>query len=266
MNTTKLSNFLGEFLGTFILVLFGTGSVAVAVLFNAHSGLFQIAIIWGIAVTLGIYLTRHLSNAHFNPAVTIAMFFTGRLEKGRVLTYLLGQFFGALVAAFTVYFSFSASIEDFEQKNNIVRGTFDSVATAKMFGEYYIQPGGSAVVNMPLAIGVEFLGTFLLVLFIYLLTEKSNKGRPSGDLAPVFIGLTVSSIIALFAPLTQAGLNPARDFPPRLVAWLYGWGDWSFPDSSGGFFWVYILAPILGGILAGIVFTKIIEPNLKKNK
>jgi glycerol uptake facilitator protein len=65
--------FIGELLGTFIMVLFGCGSVAVSVLFNTHQGLFQIAIVWGLGVSLAIYATRHLSCAHLNPAVTLAM-------------------------------------------------------------------------------------------------------------------------------------------------------------------------------------------------
>lgn len=260
----QFNHFLGEFIGTFILILFGTGSVAVTVLFSAHQGLFQIAIIWGLAVTLAIYMTRHLSNAHFNPAVTFAMALTGRLEKNKILTYLCGQILGAFSASMLIYYLFAPSIAAFEKANNIVRGSFESVATAKMFGEYYIQPGSSAVVSMPLAIGVEFVGTFLLVLMIFLFTEKANTGRPNDNSAPVFIGLTVASIIALLAPLTQAGLNPVRDFVPRLVTLIFGWGEWSFPDASGGAFWVYILAPILAGLCAGLVFTKIIEPNMKK--
>ena len=78
------------------------------------------------------------------------------------------------------------------------------------------------MVSMPLAMFAEGFGTFLLVMFIFALTEGCNVGRPSDALAPLFIGLTVSSIIFLVAPLTQAGLNPARDFGPRLVAWLMG--------------------------------------------
>ncbi len=72
--------FLGEFIGTFMLVLFGCGSVAVTTLFDAHQGLFQIAIIWGLAVTLGIYATRNLCCAHFNPAVSIAMVASRRMK------------------------------------------------------------------------------------------------------------------------------------------------------------------------------------------
>ena len=123
-------------------------------------------------------------------------------------------------------------------------GTEASIDTARMFGEFYPNPGDSmAVVSMPLAMVAEGFGTFLLVMFIFALTEGCNVGRPSDTMAPVFIGLSVSSIICLIAPLTQAGLNPARDFGPRLVSWLAGWGEVAFPDACcGGFFFVYILA------------------------
>ncbi len=73
-------DFVGEFIGTFILVFFGCGSVAVTVLFSAHVGLFQVAIVWGIGVALAIYATRHLSCAHLNPAVSIAMVVAKRMN------------------------------------------------------------------------------------------------------------------------------------------------------------------------------------------
>ncbi len=109
----------------------------------------------------------------------------------------------------------------------------------------------------------ETLGIFLLLLMIFALTEGCNIGRPNDALAPMFIGLTVSSIICLIAPLTQAGQNPARDFGPRLVAWATGWGDAAFPDHIGGFFYVYILAPFVGGILASLFFVHLLEPAMK---
>ncbi|WP_371380955.1 MIP/aquaporin family protein [Sporomusa aerivorans] len=258
-------DFIGEFLGTFLLVLFGCGSVAVSVLFNSHSGLFQIALIWGVGVSLAVYATRHLSCAHLNPAVTLAMVVSRRMAPQKVATYFIAQFLGAFCAGLTLYILFAPSIAAFETAQNIVRGTPDSMKVAKIFGEYYQLPGSATVVSMPLAIGVEAIGTFLLVLMIFSLTEGCNPGRPDDNLAPVFIGLSVSSIICLIAPLTQAGLNPARDFGPRLVAWIFGWGAAAFPDQSGGFFFVYILGPVIGALAAGLLFTGVLEP-LMKNK
>lgn len=256
---------LGETLGTFILVLFGCGSVAITILFKAHQGLMQVALAWGIGVTLAIYATRHLSCAHLNPSVSLAMALGGRMTFRKLPLYLAAQFAGAVVAALTLYALFAPSIAAYENAHAIVRGTPASIQTAMMFGEYYPNPGTNAVVSLPLAIGAEAFGTFLLVLMVFSLTSGCNVGRPDDTLAPVFVGLSVTSIIALIAPLTQAGLNPARDFGPRLVAWLAGWGDAAFPDHRGGFLYVYILAPLLGGIFASLVFDHLLAPLMQNH-
>ena len=255
--------FIGEALGTFVLVLFGCGSVAVSVLFDAHQGLMQVALAWGIGVTLAIYLTRHLSCAHLNPAVSLAMVVGARMSVRKLPVYLVAQFAGAILAGLALYFLFAPSIAAYENAHGIIRGTTESVKTAMMFGEYYPNPGSTAVVSLPLAMGAEALGTFLLALMIFALTEGCNVGRPDDALAPVFIGLTVTSIICLIAPLTQAGLNPARDLGPRLVAWLTGWGNAAFPDQVGGFFHVYVLAPLSGGMIASLFFVRVLEPAMK---
>lgn len=252
--------FIGETLGTFLLVLLGCGSVAVSVLFNAYHGLLQIALVWGIGVTLSIYLTRHLSCAHLNPAVTLAMVISKRMDVKKMPVYLTAQLAGAFLAGMTIYLLFGPLIFAFENAHQIVRGSAESVQTARMFGEYYATSGNISVVSIPLAAGAEAFGTFLLVLMIFALTEGCNVGRPSDALAPMFIGLTVSSIICLVAPLTQAGLNPARDFGPRMVAWIFGWGNAAFPDQNGGFFLVYILGPIAGALLAALFFIYVFEP------
>ena len=258
------AEFTGEALGTFVLVLFGCGSVAVSVLFDAHQGLMQVGLAWGIGVTLAIYLTRHLSCAHLNPAVSLAMVAGRRMPVRMLPVYLAAQFTGAILAALALYMLFAPSIEQYENAHGIIRGTAESVKTAMIFGEYYPHPHSAASVSLPLAMAAEAFGTFLLVLMIFALTEGCNVGRPDNALAPIFIGLTVTSIIGLIAPLTQAGLNPARDLGPRLVAWLAGWGDAAFPDQIGGFFHVYVLAPLVGGILASLFFVYVLEPLLKR--
>jgi glycerol uptake facilitator protein len=256
--------FSGEALGTFVLVLFGCGAVAVSVLFGAHHGLMQVASVWGIGVTLAIYLTRHLSCAHLNPAVSVAMVVGRRMSARKLPVYLGAQFLGAILAGLAVYLLFEPSIAAYETAHGIVRGTPASVQTAMMFGEFYPNPGSTAVVTLPLAMAAEAFGTFLLALLVFALTEGCNVGRPDDALAPVFIGLTVTSIICLLAPLTQAGLNPARDLGPRLVAWLTGWGAAAFPDRVGGFFFVYMLAPVLGGVGAALFFVRVLEPTMKQ--
>ena len=221
--------FIGELLGTFLLVLFGCGAVAASVLFDAHQGLLPLALVWGIGVSLSINATRHLSCAHLNPAVTLAMVTSKRMRIDKMPVYLAAQFLGAFLAGLVLFGLLEPSIIAFEGVHSIVRGTEGSVRVAKIFGEYYQPPGSAAVVSMPLAVMAEALGTFLLVLMIFSLTEGCNLGRPDNKLTPIFIGLTVTSVIYLLAPLTQAGLNPARDFGPRLVAWIFGWGVCRIP-------------------------------------
>ncbi len=260
----NLCNFFGEFFGTFLLVFFGCSTVAVSVLFDAHTGLFQIAAVWGIAVTLAIYATRHLSCAHINPAVSIAMVFARRMHIRKLPMYLLAQFVGAFLAGALVYLLFSDSINSFELAHNIIRGHGNSTSTAMIFGEYFPNPSSPSICSVSIlnAFFAEALGTFLLVSIIFLLTEGCNVGKPSSDFAPVLIGTTVAAIISILAPLTQAGINPARDFGPRLFSYLAGWKSIAIPGPKGGFFTVYVLGPVSGGILAAFVFTKIISPLL----
>jgi glycerol uptake facilitator protein len=194
------------------------------------------------------------------------MALSGRMRYRKLPGYIIAQFLGAFLAGLVLYGLFSPSIAAYETAHQIVRGTAESIQTARMFGEFYPNPGSAAVVSLPLAMAAEALGSFLLVLMIFALTEGCNVGRPDDALAPVFIGLTVTSIICLVAPMTQAGLNPARDFGPRMVSWIMGWGPAAFPDRVGGFFHVYIFAPLLGGILASQFFVRVLEPAMKSPK
>ncbi len=256
------TNFVGELLGTFILVFFGCGVVASDTLFSAHNGLFQVAGIWGIGVTLAIYASRHLSCAHLNPAVSVAMVIAGRMEPRKLPAYLAAQFLGAFIAGWVLLLIFGDSIIGYETFHRIIRGSAESVRSASLFGEYFPNPSAPAaitIVSKPMAVLIEALGTFLLVTIIFFLTEDCNVGRPSSDIAPVFIGLTVMGIISLLAPLTQAGLNPARDFGPRLVAYLAGWGSVAIPGPRGGFITVYILGPLLGGLAAAMLFRGVFQ-------
>ncbi|MFZ0132161.1 MAG: MIP/aquaporin family protein [Desulfobacterales bacterium] len=259
----SLAVYFGEFLGTFILVFFGTAIVAVSVLFNATAGLVQVAVVWGIGVTLAIYATRHLSCAHLNPAVSLGMVLAGRMQPRLLLPYWCSQLLGAVAAGGCVLLLFYAPIAHFETAQGIIRGSSGSVRTAMIFGEYFPNPGfvnSWFDISFATAMLVEGFGTFMLVTMIFLLTEGCNVGRPSEVLAPVFIGAAVAALIAVTAPLTQTGINPARDFGPRLVAYLAGWGPVAIPGPKGGFFWVYIAAPLMGGAVAAGCFRFVVAP------
>jgi glycerol uptake facilitator protein len=253
----------GEFLGTLILVFLGTSTVAAAVLFNAFSGLMQVALIWGLGVTLAIYATRHLSCAHLNPAVSLGMVLAGRMEPRLLPWYVVSQVLGGIAAGGLVLVLFGSSIAQYEAANGILRGSVESVRTAMMFGEYFPNPGMAGPwlkIGLETAFLAEALGTFVLVTMIFLLTESCNVGRPTEGVSPVFIGGTVAAIISVLAPLTQAGLNPARDFGPRVVAFLGGWDSAAIPGPQGGFFCVYIAAPLLAGAAAAGFFKLVIAP------
>ena len=99
----KYCDIAGEVIGTFILVFFGCGSVAVSILFSANIGLFQVAAVWGGGLTIAIYSTRHLSDAHFNPAVSLAMVLSKRLPLSKLPAYVAAQFCGAFMAAAVLY-------------------------------------------------------------------------------------------------------------------------------------------------------------------
>jgi glycerol uptake facilitator protein len=259
----QMAIYFGELLGTFILVFFGTATVAVSVLFNAAAGLVQVAAVWGVGVTLAIYATRHLSCAHLNPAVSLGMVLAGRMQPRLLLPYWGAQLAGAMLAGVCVLLLFQGPIAGFEAANGIVRGESSSIKTAMLFGEYFPNPAFASPwfkLSIPRAMLVESLGTFVLVIMIFLLTEGCNVGRPSDVLAPVFIGATVAALIAVTAPLTQTGLNPARDFGPRLVAYFAGWRGVAIPGPGGGFFWVYIAAPLIGGAAAAVCFRWGIAP------
>jgi len=141
-------NVFGEIIGTFILVFIGTGSVAVAVLYN-NLNLYQIAGIWSLAVILGIYASKILSNAHLNPAVSFGFLIKKDLKLNLFFQYLFGQFLGGLLAGFLVYIIFENNIIAYEMSHHIVRGTEISKQTAMMFGEFYPNPGNKDLKELP---------------------------------------------------------------------------------------------------------------------
>jgi glycerol uptake facilitator protein len=253
--------FVGEFVGTFLLVFFGCGSVAAAVLTGAQVGIFQVAIVWGLGIAIAIFITGSLSGAHLNPAVTCALATCGDFPVRRLAGYVTAQMFGALAAAAALHGVFSGALQVYEASHGIVRGTTGSEATAMIFGEFFPNPGGKpltdvarAMVSPETAFGIEVLGTAVLVLVIFCVTDERNRGRPR-ELAAVMIGLTVTLLISLVGPLTMACFNPARDLAPRL--WSMVWGGWgAVPFSANGWGWltVYVIAPLVGGQLGGVVY------------
>ena len=269
-----------EVLGTFLLVFFGCGAVHVAILTGNLVGLWQVAIVWGVAIMLAIYVVGGISGAHINPAVTIALASWGRFRWPDVLPYVLSQLFGAFLAAAILFTLYSPLLAEREREKKVIRGERGSEITAMCYGEYFPNPARLAsatydslehdklndLVPEPIAFLAEVLGTMILALVVFALTDERNNAAPMGRMAPVFIGLTVAALISVIAPLTQACFNPARDFGPRLFAFLAGWGPIALPGPQPtGFLTVYILAPILGAILGGGLYLGLIRPALPEH-
>ncbi len=249
--------FGAECFGTFVLVFFGVGSVQAAVLAGAQAGLWQVAVVWGVGITLAIYSVGAVSGAHINPAITVAFWLYRGFPGKKVPLFVAAQLCGAFLGAAVLFFFFRGFLDHFEMVHRIVRGAPGSELSAMVFGEYFPNPaiavgkGGMKLVSRGQAMAAEGLGTALLAFFIFALTDVRNVCRPLHGLPPVFIGLTVSLLISILAPISQAGLNPARDFGPRLFAWLAGWGRIAIPGPRHGFFLVYIRSPVLGAAAGG---------------
>lgn len=252
-------------------MLFGTGSVAAATFTGAQVGLWQVAAVWGFGVAIAIYVTASVSGAHLNPAVSFAFAILRRSEFSwqRMLVYWGGQMLGAVIAGVVVLLLFNPFISRFEDQNGIERGEDGSQLSAMAFGEYFPNPDlfgtdqdATDLVSPWHAFATEAFGTAVLALVIFAVIDRRNVSLPSKGMAPFFIGFTVAILISLFAPITQAGWNPARDFGPRLVAFAAGWGDIALPGPRSGF-WVYILGPLAGAPIGAAVWDYIVRPGLR---
>jgi glycerol uptake facilitator protein len=174
---------------------------------------------------------------------------------------------GGVLAAATLLVLFNATCVHFEATHNIVRGMPGSQLSAMWFGEYFPNPavyGTDAEAFLQVGVKTAFLaeaiGTAFLLFFIMALTDHRNDLSASkSNMHPLFIGFAVAIIISILAPLTQAGLNPMRDFAPRLVAYFAGWGSIAIPGPRGCDMWVYILAPLVGGLVGAGLYQALIH-------
>lgn len=270
---------LAELLGTFLLVFFGCGSVHVAVLTGDLAGLWQVGIVWGLAIMVAIYTVGAISGAHINPAITLGLAGWRLFPWSRVVPYIGAQLLGAFAAAAVLFALWHPFLTAKENAKGVVRGEPGSVITAMCYGEYFPNPGllssgagtfsveqydrHNLLVSEMSACLAEVIGTAILAFAVVALTEGRNPVGPK-FLAPVFIGLTVAALICVIAPLTQACFNPARDFGPRLFAWLAGWGSVALPGPRGfGFATVYLVSPVVGSLLGVGLYQVVLQPILR---
>src|SRR6202012_1411878 len=251
-----------EFLGTFVLIMFGDGIVATCVAGLSQSGRGELAFnsgdwilitfAWGFAVMLGVYIAGGISGAHLNPAVTFAQALRRGFPWQKVPTYIAAQVFGAFVAAAVVYFNYRFAIGSFEHVEHITRGSSESVGTYSIFAtfpaEYFTSWFGPFM--------DQVIGTALLVACIFAVIDEYNAPTKA-NMAAFIIGFVVVAIGISFGVNAGYAINPARDLGPRLFAWAQGWGKIAMPGdykNISTYFWIPIVGPLLGGAIGAYVY------------
>ncbi len=216
MHPQDWRKYLAELLGTFLLIFMGAGSVIIGQTFGT-SDLLGVAVAHGLAIMVGIYAFAHISGAHFNPAVTIAMLATKRIRVMEGISYIISQFLGAALATLALKLIF-----------------VDLLVTE--FGVPSLVGGLSPVSG----IIIEAILTFVLVLVIFSVAIDQEKTR--SNTAGLVIGSVILMDFLVGGPLTGAAMNPARWFGPALISNV--WTNW----------YVYLAGPLTGSLLAAALY------------
>jgi glycerol uptake facilitator protein len=241
-----MSPILAEFIGTAILVTFGNGVVANVVLAKTkgnNSGWIVITAGWALAVFVGVFSSQSFSGAHLNPAVTLAMAQAGKFAWGDVGGYVLAQMAGGIVGGILVFSFYREHFKATEDSNGKL-ACFCTAPNIRSMGQ---------------ALFCEIIGTFMLVLPVFLMTDAKVKlpaaaGTTSeviiglGTLGALPVGLLVFGIGLSLGGTTGYAINPARDLGPRIAHAIL-----PIPgkrDSDWGYAWVPVIGPAIGGFLA----------------
>lgn len=215
---------LSEFIGTFWLVLGGCGSAMLAASFSTVGiGLLGVSLAFGLTVLTIAYSLGHISGAHLNPAVTIGLWVGGRIKFKEIIPYIISQILGAIAAAAVLYY--------------IVIGNGSQIGdfAANGYGDH--SPGNY---NLLACLVTEIVMTFMFLLIILGATDdKAPKG-----FAGLAIGLALTLIHLISIPVTNTSVNPARSISQAIFV-----GDWALSQV-----WLFIVGPIVGAMLAGIVY------------
>jgi MIP family channel proteins len=238
-----------EFLGTFILIVFGVGVVAQTVLSRGANGSFlAINIGWGLAVMLGVYASGGVSGAHLNPAVTLALAVSRGFPWSKVLPFIVAQTAGAFAASAVVYLTYHEALTAFDGG---VRQVLGAQGTAGIFATYpqpFLTILGGFV--------DQVVGTALLMATILAITDQRNNPTPAW-LTPIVVGGIVVAIGVSFGFNAGYAINPARDFGPRLFTAVAGWGSEVF-TAAGVWWWVPVAAPCIGAVLGAFTYDLLI--------
>ncbi|HEP1342864.1 Glycerol uptake facilitator protein [Streptococcus pyogenes] len=233
-------NFIGELLGTFILVLLGDGVVSACILNKTkaqNSGWIAIVLGWGIAVTVAVYISGFMSGAHLNPAVTLAMTAIGSLPWSQVVTYLVAQFLGAMLGALVLYLHYYPHWKETKDAGTIL-ACFST---------------GPAIRHTWSNLLGEALGTAVLVITVMAI----GPNKVAAGFGPIIVGFVVMAVGFSLGATTGYAINPARDLGPRIMHALLpipnkGDSDWSYA-------WIPVLGPILGGVAGALIYQVILN-------
>ena len=241
---------LAEFLGTFVLIVFGVGVVAQVVLSGQAAGTYlSINLAWGLAVAMGCYVAGGVSGAHLNPAVTLALAVHRGLPWRKVGPYVGAQVAGAFVASAVVYLTYVDALHQFDGGVRQVAGAQGTAGIWATYPQAFLAPFPAGFVD-------QFVGTALLMLVVLAISDARNA-PPAAGMAPLIVGLLVAVIGMSFGYNSGYAINPARDFGPRMFTALAGWGSDVF-RAGNGWWWVPLTAPPLGAITAGWVYDGLI--------
>jgi glycerol uptake facilitator protein len=229
--------FTGEFIGTALLLLMGEGVVANVVLnktYGQNSGWIVIAFGWGMAVFLGVYTSLQLGGSgHLNPAVTIALAYLGKFEWSNVVPYIGAQLAGAFTGSVVAWLAYKKHFDETSDAN-LKMATF---CTSPAIRNYFF--------NMT----TEIIGTFVLVLGALYFSKPAVS---LGTIEALPVALLVLSIGLSLGGATGYAINPARDLGPRIAHFILPIKNKR--DSDWAYSWVPVVGPIIGGLLAAIVF------------
>jgi len=236
MAAAAFQRYFAEFLGTFGLLLFGVGTAEMTLNFNFidDARYLSISFAFGIVVMAGAFAFGELSGAHFNPAVTVSMAVSGKMPKGDILPYLIAQLLGALLGVEVVL--------------AIAQGTTGNLLSAVQANALTSQgySGSGAPSSFVASVGAVFILELVLTFFFVLVIHRvTREGNPAKTFAPVAIGFTLFLTQLVAIPIDNASINPYRSLAPALVAQVWPTAHWAIAEV-----WLFIVAPIIGGLLA----------------
>lgn len=241
---------LSEFLGTFIMIVLGCGSVAQAVLSRGRfGGIVTTNVGFAMSVVMAIYATGGVSGGHINPAVSFAMCLFGRMKWFKLPFYVGAQFLGAFVGAATLFGIYYDGLMSFAGGKLLIVG---ENATAQIFATY-----PSPYLSLENAFADQVVATMFLLMLVFAIFDSRNLGVPKG-LEPIVIGLLIIVISSSLGLNSGCAMNPARDLSPRLFTALAGWGFEVFTTGKN-FWWIPVVGPLVGAAIGGLVYILIIE-------